>query len=243
VGFNLHTLFLSSDKKKFATKIHHITGLWPSNIHLYEQAFRHPSALASQGLDKEDSYERLEFLGDAVLGLIVAEYLFKKYPRKDEGFLTDVRSRIVNGESLSKLARKLDLDSLIEYERKNKTVRHSSIFGDTVEALIAAIYLDHGFAKAKLFVLRKLIFSHLDIDHIVLNNSNYKSLLLEYGTKNDAKITFETILEVGWGHQKTFTIEVRLDNEPIATGLGNSKKKAEQEAAQAALAVLNGHAK
>jgi ribonuclease-3 len=238
VGFSLHTLFFSSDKKEFATRIHSITGLWPKNLHLYEQAFRHPSALASQGLEKEDSYERLEFLGDSVLGQIVAEYLFKKYPRKDEGFLTEVRSRIVNGESLNKLARKLDLDSLVEFERRNKSVKHSSMYGDTVEALIAAIYLDHGFVKVRSFVLKKLIYNHLDIDHIVLNNSNFKSLLLEWANKNSKTVNFAIIAEEGYGHQRTFTVEVSVEEEAVATGKGNSKKKAEQEASQLALKNL-----
>jgi ribonuclease III len=93
--FNWRKFFLSKEKRQFATRIESITGLWPRNVTLYEQAFRHPSVLTSQGLDKEDSYERLEFLGDSILGATVAEYLFKKYPRKDEGFLTEVRSRIV----------------------------------------------------------------------------------------------------------------------------------------------------
>lgn len=238
MGFSLHTLLLSKEKKEFATRIHNITGLWPRNVYLYEQAFRHPSALASQGLEKEESYERLEFLGDSVLGLVVAEYLFKKYPRKDEGFLTDVRSRIVNGESLTKLARKLDLDSLLEFERRNKSVKHSSMYGDTVEALIAAIYLDHGFLRVRNFVLKKLIYNHLDIDHIVLNNSNFKSLLLEWANKNSKSISFETIAEEGYGHQRTFTVEVAVEGLAVAVGKGNSKKKAEQEASQLALTTL-----
>ncbi len=238
MGFSLHTLFLARDKKEFASRIHHITGFWPKNLHLYEQAFRHPSALASQGLEKEDSYERLEFLGDSVLGLIVAEYLFKKYPRKDEGFLTDVRSRIVNGESLTKLAKKLDLDSLVEFERRNKSVKHSSMYGDTVEALIAAIYLDHGFLKVRNFVLKKLIYNHLDIDHIVQNNSNFKSLLLEWANKNNKVVLFTLIGEEGYGHQRTFTVEVLVEEQAIAVGKGNSKKKAEQDAAQIALKAL-----
>lgn len=235
---SLHRFFLSPDKKEFATRIHYITGVWPKNLHLYEQAFLHPSALAGQGLEKEDSYERLEFLGDSVLGLIVAEYLFKKYPRKDEGFLTDVRSRIVNGESLTKLAKKLDLDTLVKFEKRNKSVKHSSMYGDTVEALIAAIYLDHGFLKVKEFVLKKLIFNHLDIDHIVQYNSNFKSLLLEWANKHNKSVHFETILEEGFGHQRAFTVEVSIEDKAIATGKGNSKKKAEQEAAQAALTIL-----
>lgn len=238
MSFSLHKYLIAGDKKEFATRIHHITGMWPKNLHLYEQAFRHPSALAGQGLEKADSYERLEFLGDSVLGLIVAEYLFKKYPRKDEGFLTDVRSRIVNGESLTKLARKLDLDTLIEFERRNKSVKHSSMYGDAVEALIAAIYLDYGFRKVRDFVLKKLIYNHLDIDHIVQNNSNYKSLLLEWANKSGKSVSFETVLEEGFGHQRAFTVEVYIEDKAIATGKGNSKKKAEQEAAQAALSVL-----
>ena len=233
------TFFLPSEKKPYAKRVHAITGLWPKNLHLYEQAFRHPSAVVSMGLEKEDSYERLEFLGDSILGATVAEYLFKKYPKKDEGFLTDVRSRIVNGDSLNKLARKIDLDKLIEFERRNKSVKHSSMYGDIVEALIAAIYLDHGFDKAKKFILRKLIYNHLDIDHIVLNNTNYKSILLEWAIKNNKAVTFETISEEGFGHQKLFTIEVFVETKSVAVGKGNSKKKAEQEASFNSYKILS----
>lgn len=230
MAFSLRIFFLSKEKKIFAKRIRSITGLWPKNLYLYEQAFRHPSAVASQGLEKEDSYERLEFLGDSILGAVVAEYLFKKYPRKDEGFLTDVRSRIVNGESLNKLARKIDLDKLIEFERRNRSVKHSSMYGDIVEALIAAIYMDHGFLKAKKFILYRLIYNHLDIDHIVQHNSNYKSVLLEWANKHNKAVSFEMLNEEGHGHQKVFTVEVYIDAEPFAIGKGNSKKKAEQEA-------------
>lgn len=236
----LRKLFLSKEKRQFAARIHSITGLWPKNLYLYEQAFRHPSSLASQQLEKEDSYERLEFLGDSILGATVAEYLFKKYPRKDEGFLTDIRSRIVNGESLNKLAKKISLDSLIEFEKRNKSVKYSSMYGDIVEALIAAIYLDYGFAEAKRFILYKLIFNHLDIEHIVQHNSNYKSVLLEYCNKNNKSVSFELVGEEGAGYQKVFTIEVLVDGESVALGKGNSKKKAEQEASLAAHNVLLG---
>lgn len=112
------------------------------------------------------------------------------------------------------------------------------MYGDTVEALIAAIYLDYGFRKVRDFVLKKLIYNHLDIDHIVQNNSNFKSLLLEWANKNNKSVSFETILEEGFGHQRAFTVEVSVEDRALATGKGNSKKKAEQEAAQAALAIL-----
>ena len=145
----------------------------------------------------------------------------------------------MNGDSLNKLARKIDLDSLIEFERKNKSVKHSSMYGDIVEALIAAIYLDHGFVKAKKFILRKLIYNHLDIDHIVLNNTNYKSILLEWAIKNNKSVSFETQSEEGFGHQKVFTIEVFVESKSVAVGKGNSKKKAEQEASLNSYTILS----
>jgi ribonuclease-3 len=236
----LRKLFLSKEKSQFASRIHSITGFWPRNLVLYEQAFRHPSSLASQRLEKEDSYERLEFLGDSILGATVAEYLFKKYPKKDEGFLTEVRSRIVNGESLNKLARKISLDSLIEFEKRNKTVKYSSMYGDIVEALIAAVYLDYGFDAARRFILRKLIYNHLDIEHIVQHNSNYKSVLIEFCNKQNKTIAFEFVGEEGASYQKVFTVEVFVNAESIAIGKGNSKKKAEQEAALLAHTILIG---
>ena len=237
--YRLRKLFLSKEKKQFATRIESITGLWPRNFTLYEQAFRHPSVLSSQGLDKEDSYERLEFLGDSILGATVAEYLFKKYPKKDEGFLTDVRSRIVNGESLNKLAKKISLDTLIEFEKKNRSMKYSSMYGDILEALIAAIYLDYGFASAKKFILYKLVFNHLDIEHIVQHNSNYKSVLIEWCNKYNKLVSFEMVSEEGTGFQKVFGVEVLIDSVSIAVGKGNSKKKAEQEASLLAHKIVS----
>jgi ribonuclease-3 len=232
-------IFLPKEKRVFLFRIYSITGLYPKNRYLYEQAFRHASALSGQGLEKDQSYERLEFLGDSILGAVVAEYLFKKYPKKDEGFLTDVRSRIVNGDSLNLLAKKISLDRLIEFERRNRSVKFSSIYGDAVEALIAAIYLDYGYEQVRKFILHKLIYNHLDIEHIVQHNSNYKSVLLEWANKHSKTISFHKIAEEGSGHQKVFTVEVWVESDPVATGKGNSKKKAEQEAAQNAHAILN----
>jgi ribonuclease-3 len=166
--------------------------------------------------------------------------LFKKYPKKDEGFLTEVRSRIVNGESLNKLARKISLDSLVEFEKRNKTVKYSSMYGDIVEALIAAVYLDYGFDAARRFILRKLIYNHLDIEHIVQHNSNYKSVLIEFCNKQNKNIAFEFVGEEGAGYQKVFTVEVFVNSESIAIGKGNSKKKAEQEASLLAHTILIG---
>ena len=232
-------IFLPKEKRVFLFRIYSITGLYPKNRYLYEQAFRHASALSGQGLEKDQSYERLEFLGDSILGAVVAEYLFKKYPKKDEGFLTDVRSRIVNGDSLNLLAKKISLDRLIEFERRNRSVKFSSIYGDAVEALIAAIYLDYGYEQVRKFILHKLIYNHLDIEHIVQHNSNYKSVLLEWANKHSKTISFHKIAEEGSGHQKVFTVEVWVESDPVATGKGNSKKKAEQEAALNAHAILN----
>lgn len=219
-------------KKDFSDSIHLLTGFRPGNIDLYTLATRHSSAV--QG---KEHNERLEFLGDAVLGLIVAEFLFKKFPFREEGFLTEIRSRIVNGEHLALLARKTGLSSLIDHDRKQKSslMYRSSMYGDALEALVAAVYLDHGFEKCRKFVTDKLIKPHCDIDAILDQNVNFKSQLIELAQKNSKKATFAIRGESGASHNRQFLAEAYIDEELVGTGKGLSKKKAEQAAAEAAL--------
>ncbi len=232
--------FFSKDAefKEFRKSIEQIIGQKPKNDLLYQLAFRHTSASKQTKIDGfKESNERLEFLGDAVLGMVVAEYLFKKYPFKDEGFLTEIRSRIVNRESLNIVARKIGLDKLIEFDGQ-RNFHRTSMFGDAMEALIGAIYLDKGFILTKKFIISKLLSNHFDLDTVISNNSNYKSIILGWAQADGRKIEFLIVEEKGKNQSKEFIAQVLLDSEIISSGTGWNKKKAEQDASRRACQVL-----
>lgn len=227
----------NKNQSEFSRQIKNLTGFNPVNIELYRLATRHSSAAQKV----KDHNERLEYLGDAVLGAVVAEYLFKKFPFREEGFLTEIRSRIVNGEHLASLARKIGLSELIHHDKRQKNghLQRSSMYGDAMEAVVAAVFLDHGFTKCKSFILNKLIFPHCDIESIVDQNVNFKSQVIEWAQRNNKKAAFEIVEEKGASHHKEFLAEVTIDGEVLGSGKGMSKKKAEQAAAEMAFAKLN----
>jgi ribonuclease III len=227
--------------KKLAHAIETIVGRKPTNLELYRLATRHVSVAKENMYGLKESNERLEFLGDAVLGVVVAEYLFKKYPYKDEGFLTEIRSRIVNREMLNQLARKIGVHDIVEYDKATRkgTASHKSINGDTLEALVGAVYIDRGFNYCKSFILERLIIPHFDIEEIVKSNHNYKSQVIEYAQKRNLDISFDTSSSNDQGGQKEFCSSLYIDDELMASGFGMSKKKAEQNAAMKALDMLS----
>ena len=174
----------SPKNKRLISAVKTIVGKKPINVEIFELATRHASAAKTLKSGFRESNERLEYLGDAVLGTVIAEFLFKKYPFKDEGFLTEIRSRIVNRESLNDLGKKIGLDVLIEYDANRKnSLSHRSIHGDTLEALVGAVYLDRGFRFCRKFVIKKLLLPYFDLDQIVKNNPNNKSLIIEWAQK------------------------------------------------------------
>src|SRR5476651_2484852 len=158
-----YKLYLSPDRN-YVRKLKILLGFIPGNMSLYRMAFRHKSIATNVKKGVKNSNERLEFLGDAVLGSVVAEVLFKLYPYKDEGFLTELRSKIVSRVNLNQLARKLGLEQLIEYDsRMLNSARQGSLLGDAFEALVGAIYLDKGYDFTKSFLVNHIIKSHIDI--------------------------------------------------------------------------------
>lgn len=236
----LHLTPLDEREKFLKKSVKHLIGTSPSNLQLYRLAFLHSSA-SRESIAKsyKESNERLEFLGDSVLGMITASYLFKKFPFKDEGFLTEIRSRMVSRESLNILGRKIGLDKIIEHENQNRAaLSRSSMYGDALEAFIGAVYLDKGFAFTQNFVIRKILTQHFDLDLVVQNNPNFKSILIEWSQREGKRITFE-VGEDGHNHNKEFTASILLNNEKIAEGKGYSKKKAEQTAAMKACEFLD----
>jgi ribonuclease-3 len=229
------------DREKFLKKsVKYLIGENPSNLQLYRLAFLHSSA-SKDSIAKsfKESNERLEFLGDSVLGMITATYLFKKFPFKDEGFLTEIRSRMVSRESLNVLGRKIGLDRIIEHENQRRTsLSRSSMYGDALEAFIGAVYLDKGFIFTQKFIVKKILTQYFDLETVVQNNPNFKSILIEWCQKESKKIRF-TLEEEGEHHNKEFTAIITLNEDKIAEGKGYSKKKAEQSAAMKACEVLN----
>lgn len=221
-----------SSQRALYRSIHNLLGFWPKNISLYEQAFRHRSVAKEIREGVKDSNERLEFLGDAVLGTIVANFLFSKFPFKDEGFLTELRSRMVSRVYLNKLAIKIGLDKLIQYDDSNKL--YKSICGDTFEALVGAIYLDRGFKFTEGIILKRIIKYHVDIDELESQDLNFKSKLINWAQRNRKSIQFDAREETNSDRQRVYYVSVLIDEVSFGEGLGFSKKAAEQSAAEAA---------
>lgn len=220
-------------EKKFRKSVKRILGMTPVNLDLYHLALRHTSVANVTHVGNRESNERLEYLGDAILGAVVADYLFRKFPFREEGFLTEIRSRLVNRESLNQLARKIGLDKLIEFDGSHQNKHtYKSITGDALEALVGAVYLDKGFKKCRRFIIFKLIRPHFDLEEIIENNKNFKSLLIEWAQKESREVRFEIISEKGSKHRREFIAQVIIDGEPVTSGSGLSKKKAEQAAAE-----------
>lgn len=214
-------------------------GFVPGNLSLYRLAFRHKSVATNVKKGVKNSNERLEFLGDAVLGSVVAEVLFKLYPFKDEGFLTELRSKIVNRANLNQLGRKLGFDKLVEYDsRMINSGRQGSLFGDAFEALIGAVYLDKGYDFTRNFLINHIIKSHIDIHTLELTETNFKSKLIEWCQRHGKDIMFEHITNQDGENTKLFTIAVNVDGEIVGTGKEFSKKHAEKLAAEKACESL-----
>jgi ribonuclease-3 len=215
-----------------------ITGYRPRTLSLFKLALVH-SSVAKEKDGFKESNERLEYLGDAILGAVVAAYLFKRFPYKNEGFLTEIRSRIVSRESMDRLCRKMGIDKLIDYDAKRKNATSfKSIYGDAMEAFIGAIYLDRGFTFCQDFIIKDILHTYLDIETIIETDGNYKSKLIEWSQRNNKFVRFETIEDKNNGHQRQFKVHVMIDDDIISKGNGFSKKIAEQDAARRACEVL-----
>ena len=225
------------EEKKLITAIRSITGFTPSNLSLYKLATLHTSrSRESNGF--RESNERLEYLGDAILGAAVADYLFKKYPFKDEGFLTEIRSRIVNRESLNVLARKMGINLIVQFDQKNVQLQQV-VLGNTLEAIVGAVYLDKGYIRCKKFVIDKLIQPHFNLEVVIQTNINYKSKIIEWTQRLSKSVRFEMMEVRKSRNQKEFSIQIFIDDKPYGTGYGFTKKKAEQDAALKTCEQLN----
>lgn len=230
----------SEKDKRLITAIKTIVGSKPFNLELYRLAIKHSSVAKHNIQGLKESNERLEYLGDAILGAAVADYLFKTFPFKEEGFLTEIRSRIVNRESLNTIGKRIGLNQVVEYDQKKKgKLSHKSLYGDTLEAIVGAVYLDKGYSFCKHFIIDKLIIPYLNIEEVIKSNPNYKSKIIEWSQKENKDVKFEIISVKNEKHHREFTAQVFVNEEPLGKGFGHSKKKAEQDAAQKSCELLD----
>lgn len=212
-----------------------LIGFTPSKLSIFKLAFYHKSA-ANEKMTAITSNERLEYLGDAVLGTIVAEYLFKKYPNKNEGFLTKMRSKIVKRQSLNQIADKMGLDVILnEY---NQTRLSRSMLGNALEALVGAVYLECGYNGTKRYVVQKILRAYLDIHQLEEYDDNYKSQLLEYCQKNGQVVTYKMLAKYKFDKRDRFKVAVMIDGKKLATADDFNKKSAEQTASEKAMYSL-----
>ncbi|HEY1062960.1 MAG TPA: ribonuclease III [Daejeonella sp.] len=229
-----------SPNRNYIRSLENLLGFVPGNLRLYRMAFRHRSVAVELKNGTKNSNERLEFLGDAILGSVIAEILFKMYPYKDEGFLTEMRSKIVSRANLNQLAKRLGLDEHIEYD--NRLIGHNnkqgSLLGDTFEAMIGAVYMDKGYNFTRNFLINRIIKPHIDIHTLELTETNFKSKIIEWCQRHGKDISFEIIANEEGENSKLFTIQISVDGENCAIGRDYNKKNAEKLAAEKACEYL-----
>jgi ribonuclease-3 len=230
----LRKILKSSSNPSFAKQLENVLGIKPGNFALYQTALSHRSV--KEGADENN--ERLEYLGDAVLSAIIADYLFKRYPYKGEGFLTEMRSKMVNRQQLNDVALKMGLKKLTMYNKFDNALKSSQIFGNTLEAVVGAVYLDKGYRKTQQWVLKRIVIPHLFVEDLELIDINLKNKLIGWASKNGKALDFQTVQEKLENGRRIFTIAAVLDGEVLSEGKGFNKKDASQIAAQLAIEKL-----
>lgn len=231
----IYNYYISPDKE-LARKLYSVLGYMPRRLSIYRLAFYHKSMKNSDNLHAHYNNERLEYLGDALLSTIVAEYLFKKYPNQNEGFLTKMRSKIVKRKSLNHLAEKMGLDLILSNYSQGRM--SNAMMGNALEALIGAIYLESGYRFTKNYVINKILRRYIDIHHLESVDDNFKSRLLEYCQKNGHNIDFRLINKYKHEKRDRFKVAIVLNGEEVAFGDDFNKKSAEQAASKIALNEL-----
>jgi ribonuclease-3 len=219
------------DKREFSSRLKKILGFRPGNLKLYELAFVHRSATFTLQDGKKVNNERLEYLGDAILDAILSDFLFEKFQDANEGFMTKIRSRIVNRDVLNQLAVSMGIDKIL-ISKVNSIHPTKNLYGDALEALIGAVFLDKGFKKTKKLFIRNVLNKYLDLRVIVNTDSDYKSLVFEWVQKNKSSLIFTYNEEYDFKLKRSvFSTTLIIDKEELGEGHGDSKKEAEQEAA------------
>lgn len=224
-----------SPEKEFVRRLRRLLGFTPAYLKLFQLAFQHKSS----NHDQQKSHfggqnnERLEYLGDAVLGTIVAEYLYKKYPTEDEGFLTKMRSKIVKRRSLNEIGDNMGLDEILS--TYNNTRIAKSMLGNAVEALVGAVYVEQGYKRTTKFVVRRMLRDYVDIDRLETFDDNYKSQLLEHCQKKGQKVDYTVLKRFKQNKRDRFRVAVMVNGKKLAVGEDFNKKAAEQLASRRAL--------
>lgn len=230
--------YRNAREKQIADLLSREFGLKCRSIEYYAKALRHKSAARNIYNRPELSNERLEFLGDAILDAVVADYLYAQYPQAEEGELTKMKSRIVSRANLNRMAREMHIDAFIETDAQAMQAT-GSISGNAIEALFGAIYLDHRYKKAREVILNVLE-KHGNIDHVDEREVDFKSRLYEEAHRLKVELKFNTHLLKEQNGVKTFASRVVFDGKPIGSGEGSSKKKAEQAASREGLQEITG---
>lgn len=230
----LKSIFRDQPDAFYKKQIKNVLGFSPGNIFLYKTALTHRSV--REGADENN--ERLEFLGDAILSALVADYLFKRYPYKEEGFLTEMRSKMVNRQKLNDIALKMGLKKITLFNKSDNSLKISQIYGNTLEALVGAVYLDKGYNKTNIWVTERIIMLHMFIDDLEILEINHKNKLYSWANKNGKVLIFETISERIESGRRLFTVAAVVDGEILAEGKAFNKKDASQIASQVAVERL-----
>ncbi len=232
----LRTYFSSNREMRQAIK--NIFGFYPGNIFLYKQAFRHRSASLHHKSGSRINNERLEYLGDAVLGVVVADYLFRRFPFENEGFLTEMRSKIVSRSSLNKLSNKLGLKDFMHFS--NADVRQmKSVGGDAFEACVGALYLDKGYHFTRKIIIKRIVEVHFDLEQLVQSEISYKSKIIEWAQKTKKDYRFQVLSENTVNNRKQFKVAAIIEDKMIAEAFGYTIKGAENLAAEKAWNLLS----
>lgn len=220
------------ERPEFYRFFKNVLGFTPRRTELYHTAFIHRSiAVMHEG--HRINNERLEYLGDAILGAVVAEFLYKKYPLRGEGFLTEMRSKIVSRKSLGSLAHRIGLTELIEHQPGNEG-GFKSMGGDAMEALIGAIYIEKGYRFTRRIIVKRLLCTYIDVDTVAQTDWNFKSKLIDWAQKNHHKVTFEivnTLVRNNSGRRE-YECRVNIDGQPKQSAIEYTIKAAEQLAAE-----------
>lgn len=229
------------DKESYLC-FYHMLGFYPGNIELYKQALLHKSTALRCEQGKPLNNERLEFLGDAILDAIIADIVYRRFDQKKEGFLTNTRSKIVQRDTLNKLAVEIGLDKLIKYSSRSSS-HNSYMYGNAFEALIGAIYLDKGYKQCKQYVEKNIIGRYINLDSLARKEMNFKSKLIEWCQKNKVQVSFELIEQsLDANSNPIFQTEILMEGLSAGKGSGYSKKESQQNAAQIALkCIKNSH--
>ena len=218
-----------------------ILGFIPHNISIYQEALLHKSTSLRTEKGRPINNERLEFLGDAILDAIVADILYEYFEGRREGFLTNTRSKIVQRETLNKLAVQIGLDKLVKYATRSHS-HNSYMYGNAFEAFVGAIYIDQGYRVCRRFIEEKIVKKYIDLDKMSRKEVNFKSRLIEWSQKYKMEISFELVKQVfDKQNNPLFYTEIRIEGVSAGNGSGYSKKESQQAAARIALRQIKGN--